>query len=79
MRITIGLRYWSLLKNCSDAASPRIWSQALWKYARYWISGIGSMPMLAKPCARPRIIVSSSSVLNTRAPLNALCRPLVTV
>ena len=47
MRITIGLRYWSLLKNCRLAASPRIWSQALWKYARYWISGNGSMPMFA--------------------------------
>ncbi len=56
MRTTIGLRYWSFEKNCSDAASPRIWSHALWKYARYWISGIGSMPMFAKPCARPRII-----------------------
>ena len=29
MRTTIGLRNWSLLKNCSDAASPRIWSIAL--------------------------------------------------
>ena len=79
MRTTIGLAYWLLLKNCRLAASPRIWSQALWKYARYWISGIGSMPMLAKPWAMPRIMVSSSRVLNTRRGPNAFCRPLVTV
>ncbi len=72
MRTTIGLRYWSLLKNCRLDASPRIWSPALWKYARYWISGTGSMPMFAKPCASPKIIVSSSSVLNTRRGPNAL-------
>ena len=30
MRTTIGLRNWPALKNCSEAASPRIWSSALW-------------------------------------------------
>ena len=49
----LGWRTGCLLKNCRLAASPRIWSRGVVEIRGYWISGIGSMPMLAKPWAMP--------------------------
>ena len=40
-------------KNCMVAASPRSWSSALCRYARYWISGTGSSPASPAPSAEP--------------------------
>ncbi|HYZ55508.1 MAG TPA: hypothetical protein VE733_18670 [Streptosporangiaceae bacterium] len=62
--MTAGLRYCPREKNCSVAASPRIWSSALCKYARYWISGTGSRPVT------PKIITSG-----WQTPAAALCFP----
>ena len=66
MRTTMPLRYWPLEKNDNVAASPRSWSSALCRYARYSISGTGRKPDTAAPSASPRMDVSSSSVSNTR-------------
>src|SRR5207253_1958266 len=42
MRTTRGFLYAPREKKAIDAASPRSWSSALCRYARYWISGMGS-------------------------------------
>jgi hypothetical protein len=40
--------------------------------------GSGTKPSCAVPCARPRIVVSSSSVSKTRPMPKRFCRPCVT-
>ena len=47
------LRYWPCEKNCSVAASPRSWSSALCRYARYWISGTGTKPLTRRAEREP--------------------------
>ena len=63
-------------KNCIVAASPRSWSSALCRYARYWISGTGSSPPSPAPSPSPRIDVSSSRVSKTRAGAEPVAQPL---
>lgn len=60
------------------AASPRNWSSALCRYARYWISGTGSIPASPAPNPSPSTDVSSSRVSKTRAAPNLSRSPLVT-
>ncbi len=60
------------------AASPRNWSSALCRYARYWISGTGSRPPMPEPAASPRMDVSSSRVSNTRSAPNRSRNAFVT-
>src|SRR5689334_19565817 len=78
MRTTIGFWNWRFEKKDSEHASPRSWSSALCRYARYWISGTGSSPDTLAPSARPRIDVSSSRVSKTRAAPNRSRSPFVT-
>ena len=78
MRSSSGFRYCPWEKKDIVAASPRIWSAALCRYARYWISGTGSSPARPAPRARPRMDCSSSRVSNTRAAPNRSASPRVT-